>query len=400
MQNVNNKNKTIFNIITRTIFSLLILTATVIGIYDYLIPNSIVVFNDESVAISINIPFVTVSDEEVGNEHDVKIFGTIPLKSINVSTIERIKLYPGGMPFGVKFHTDGVLIVGITDVDTANGIVNPAYDSGLRVKDIITKVNGVNVTTVEEVTKYIETSEGNELQFTVLRNNEELDITVTPVYSDIDSTYKAGIWIRDSTAGIGTITFINPANNTFAGLGHGICDVDTGELMPMLKGHILNVSISGVNKGKPGYPGELKGYFNSDKIGALIGNTHAGVYGTLVQVPTSPVSEPMPIGLRKDAHEGEAYIYCTTDTNPPQRYSVEIIKINQNTDDLKNFIIKITDPALLEATGGIVQGMSGSPIIQDDKLIGAVTHVLINDPTKGYGIFVETMLMNMPEVLN
>lgn len=399
MQNVNKNNKTIFNIITITIFSILILTAVTVGIYDYLIPDSIVVFNDESVSATIDVPFVTVTQEH-NTEHDVKIFGTIPLKSINVSTIERIKLYPGGMPFGVKFYTDGVLIVGITEIDTNNGIINLAYDSGLRVKDIIIKVNGTNVSTVEEVTKYIETSEGNELEFTVRRNNEEINIRLQPIYSEIDSGYKAGIWIRDSTAGIGTITFINPANNTFAGLGHAICDIDTGEIMPMLKGQVFDVSISGINKGRPGYPGELKGYFNSEKVGALIGNTDAGVYGTLLKIPPVPVNEPLPIALKKDVREGEAYIYCTTDSNKIEKYTVQIIKINQNTADLKNFIIKITDPALIEATGGIVQGMSGSPVIQDGKLVGAVTHVLINDPTKGYGIFIETMLSKMPEILN
>lgn len=393
MQNV--KNKTIFYIITISIFSLLVLAAVTIGIYDYLIPDSIVVFNDESVAATIDIPFVTVNNDD----HDVKIFGTIPLKNINISTIERIKLYPGGMPFGVKFQTDGILIVGITDVETKNGTYNPAYESGLRVKDIVVKVNDNNVSTVQEVTNAIESSDGNEMKFTVMRNNELYDFTVTPIYSELDSAYKMGIWIRDSTAGIGTVTFINPQNSTFAGLGHGICDVDTGELMPMLKAQIYNVTINGVNEGRPGYPGELKGYFDSEKTGALIGNTIAGVYGSLVSMPTSPVNEAMPIGLRQDVHEGEAYIYCTVNDQPPVKYSVEIIKINPNTEDVKNFIIRITDPVLLEITGGIVQGMSGSPVIQDNKIIGAVTHVLINDPTKGYGILIEKMLQNMPEIL-
>ena len=387
MRNVKTNSKTIFNIITITIFSLLILTAAAAGVYDYLIPDSIVIFNDESVAAAINVPFVTAT------ENDVRIFGAIPLKNISVSTIDRIKLYPGGMPFGVKFQTDGVLVVGISDI---NG-VNPAYEAGLRIKDIITHVNDTAVTAVEEVTGYIESSEGNELKFTVIRGNETLEVIIKPVYSEIDSTYKSGIWIRDSTAGIGTVTFINPVNNTFAGLGHGICDIDTGELMPMLKAYVYNAEINGVNKGHPGSPGELKGYFNAEKIGALIGNTNAGVYGTLLTPPPSPADTPLPIALRKDIHEGNAYIYCVIDENPPRKYSVDIIKINQNSDDLKNFIVKITDPALLEVTGGIVQGMSGSPVIQDDRLIGAVTHVLINDPAKGYGIFIENMLMNMPE---
>ena len=390
MQNVNNKNKTIFNIVTITIFSLLLLTAVTIGIYDYIIPDTIVVFNDEAVNTAINIPFVTVT-RDTDTDHDVKIFGTIPLKSINVSTIDRIKLYPGGMPFGVKFHTNGVLIVGISDEIPNNG---------LRVKDIIVKVNDAEVTTVEEVTGYIESSNGNDLKFTIIRNNESTDVIIKPVYSESDATYKTGIWIRDSTAGIGTVTFINPANGTFAGLGHGICDIDTGDLMPMLKAQIYNVTINGVNKGRAGYPGELKGYFSSEKIGALIGNTDAGVYGTLVNTPAPPISEPISIGLRKDIREGEAYIYCMIDENPPQKFTVDIIKINQNSNDLKNFIVKITDPVLLGATGGIVQGMSGSPVIQDGKLVGAITHVLINDPTKGYGIFIETMLMNMPEILS
>jgi stage IV sporulation protein B len=208
------------------------------------------------------------------------------------------------------------------------------------------------------------------------------------------------MWIRDSTAGIGTVTFINPDNNMFAGLGHGICDVDTAELMPMLKGQIIDVTISAVNKGKPGYPGELQGYFNPEKIGSLIGNTDTGVYGIYSKIPDNIPTEPLPIGLRQEVEEGRAYIYCTTDSNEVEKYEIEIIKINQNSSDLKNFIIKITDPKLLEATGGIVQGMSGSPVVQNDKIIGAVTHVLINDPTKGYGIFIESMLKNMVDILN
>jgi len=219
------------------------------------------------------------------------------------------------------------------------------------------------------------------------------------VLSLADKKYKTGIWVRDSTAGIGTMTYYDPRNNTFAGLGHGICDVDTGMLMPLLRGSIVNVSVSDIIKGRKGTPGELKGNFESLKRGTLTGNTTVGVYGVLDSAPAAAFTEPLEIASKEDIHEGSATIYCELDDNGIRGYDVEITKIDKSSDNTKNFVVEITDDALLEKTGGIVQGMSGSPVVQDDRLVGAITHVLVNDPAKGYGIFIENMLSDMPELM-
>jgi stage IV sporulation protein B len=199
------------------------------------------------------------------------------------------------------------------------------------------------------------------------------------------------MWVRDSGAGIGTVTFIDPTTGAFGGLGHGICDADTGELMPMQRGIVTDVTITGVLPGAPGSPGELRGKFLPIKRGALIRNTECGVYGVFSSLPYAPEG-PLPIACKDELHTGEAYIWCTLDENGPSQYRVELSAINKNADGAKCFTVKVIDPALIAKTGGIVQGMSGSPIIQNEKIIGAVTHVLVNDPTTGYGIFIENML--------
>ncbi len=303
--------------------------------------------------------------------------------------------YLGGMPFGVKLHTKGVFIVGVCEVENEAGRQNPAYDAGLRQKDVILSVNQNTVNTVNEVTHAITESNGTPIQFTVQRGEETKSFSVTPV-RDRDGQYRCGLWIRDHTAGIGTVTFILPSTKAFAGLGHGICDGDTGELLPLLRGIISDVSITGIQKGSAGHPGELKGYFQGQKTGSLLGNTKEGVFGVFSDIDTT---RPLvPIASSDQVKEGDATLYCTLQDGVIQGYSVRISKIKTGSTT-KNFVVEVTDPALLEATGGIVQGMSGSPILQDGKLIGAVTHVLINDPQKGYGIFIENMLAQMPSLL-
>ena len=308
-----------------------------------------------------------------------------------------LTLYPGGMPFGVKFYTEGVTVVGFCDVDTKNGKVNPAQKAGLKQKDMILKVNGESLSGASQLTELIESSGGNQLTLLCRRGKNEFEVKLTPAFCPAESRYKTGIWVRDSGAGIGTVTFIIPDSGAFAGLGHGICDADTGELVPMKRGSVSDVTISSVVKGEAGAPGELKGYFNAGKVGALLGNSSCGVWGMFTEVPESSC-EPMPIGLRGDVEEGDAYILCTLDSNKIEQYDVRISNINRDAKGSKCFTVTVTDPDLLAVSGGIVQGMSGSPIIQDGKIIGAVTHVLINDPTTGYGIFLENMLtaVNLP----
>ena len=315
--------------------------------------------------------------------------------ALQTAKLNSIELYPGGMPFGVKFFTSGVLIVGFCDIDNGSGTQNPARSAGLQVKDVITEINGQELTCAAQLTTTIENSGGKAISLTYTREGEEHTVDVTPIFSHADGRYKTGIWVRDSGAGIGTVTFISPEDQSFAGLGHGICDNDTGEVIPMQRGIVTEVTISGITKGVPGDPGEIKGYFNSGKCGTLLKNTDLGVYGIFAQLPAECPEGPLPAASRDQVKEGDAYIWCTLDTNEIGKYSVGISNVNYGSDSNKCFTVTITDPALLEKTGGIIQGMSGSPIIQDGRIIGAVTHVLINDPTTGYGIFIENMLGQM-----
>jgi stage IV sporulation protein B len=398
---------------THVLLTFLLLFAALAGICDYAVPEIISVYSDDTTCNDISLPFVSLvyNDQSVAvsasvngdsiqtHEAEALIFGIIPLKSVEVNVFNRISLYPGGMTFGVRLYTDGVMLVGMSDVATENGNVNPAYQAGLRIKDIITKINGINLTTVDKVMELIEKSKGEPIAVTVKRAGDEITFTLTPVYSAADNNYKAGIWIRDSAAGIGTVTYINPQDKTFAGLGHGITDIDTGELMPLLHGTISGVTISGITKGRAGSPGEILGYFTNKNEGALLGNTRAGVYGVMKKLPEKIHGDPLPIALKNEIKEGAAVIYSTDGKDDIEMYDVMITGINKNDSEYKNFIIEVTDPDLLELTGGIIQGMSGSPVIQNGHIIGAVTHVMINDPRKGYGIFIENMLRNMPKTV-
>lgn len=298
----------------------------------------------------------------------------------------------GGMPFGVKFSTDGVLIVGFCDVESGGKHCNPAKDAGLRARDIIKKIDGKALSDAQQLTDIIEKSDGKGVNITYLRNGEERTATLTPVFCESEGRYKTGIWVRDSGAGIGTVTFIIPETKHFGGLGHGICDSDTGELIGMKSGSVLDVTVSGLVRGQVGTPGEIKGYFKPGKIGTLLSNTSCGVYGVFDSIPATASGKTIKIGYRNEIKPGKATIRCTLDSGEMDEYEIEISDINIASNSSKCFAVKVTDKRLIDISGGIIQGMSGSPIIQNGKLVGAVTHVLINDPTTGYGIFIENML--------
>ena len=307
----------------------------------------------------------------------------------NLSTI---RLYPGGMPFGVKFMTEGILVVGFCELQDTGASQNPAIAAGLRQGDTILRASGKLLTSAADLNEQIEKANGAAVSLRYCRDGKEYETSLTPVYSPVEGRYKSGIYVRDSGAGIGTVTFIVPETLAFGGLGHGICDADTGELIPIQRGSVVGVKINGVVKGLAGSPGEVKGYFSSGKIGSLLENSECGVFGVFGKLPSAMQHEPLPIGTRHDLQEGTAHIYCTLDENTAQQYEIEICDIHRDAMSNKCFTIKVTDPRLIDKTGGIIQGMSGSPIIQNGKLVGAVTHVLINDPTTGYGIFLENML--------
>lgn len=308
------------------------------------------------------------------------------------------ELIPGGIPFGVKFTTEGVLIVGFCDIEEEGTSRNPAREAGLRVRDILTHINEEAIASAADLTEKINASGGAPLTVRYTRGGKSEQATLTPLCDPTGQGYKTGLYVRDSGAGIGTVTFFVPGSGAFAGLGHGICDTDTGELMPMRRGNVTDVTISGVHRGVAGTPGELRGYFGTGKCGTLLGNTACGVYGLYTSLPDDIAADTCPVGTRRDVHEGEATVLCTLSSNQRKNYKVVISGIDRDAKGSKCFTVKVTDPALLDETGGIVQGMSGSPILQDGKLVGAVTHVLINNPAVGYGIFVENMLAEMGDL--
>ena len=304
---------------------------------------------------------------------------------------KEMKLIPGGIPFGVKFNTEGVIVIGFTDIDELSKSQNPAYIAGLRPKDIIVAVDGKRISDSTELIKMIEESGGRAVSLIYKRGGSEKSISITPVLSKSENKYKTGIWVRDSGAGIGTVTYICPETKEFGGLGHGICDGETGELIPMSRGLVTDVKISQIKKGIAGTPGEIKGHFGIEKRGSLIKNTECGVFGIFTSIPDG-VGEAIPVAKRDEVRSGDAEVICTLDDGVRASYKIEIATVNRDSKNSKSFVIKINDEALIEKTGGIVQGMSGSPIIQNGKLVGAVTHVMINDPCVGYGIFIENML--------
>lgn len=308
----------------------------------------------------------------------------------NQVSINDLELYPGGMPFGVKIVSKGLTVVRFSETTGKNA--SSAYESGIREGDIIIKVNGKSINTIEDFVKQVDKNGNKCMSITVIRDKKEMLFSVTPKYSQDDGKYKTGIWVKDSTSGIGTITFIDPKTNTFAGLGHAICDSTSGKIVPMSKGIVMDVNINGVVKGQIGSAGELKGSFKGKKIGSLYKNSSQGVFGVLADGTITPPEDCMRVCPKEEIKEGEAYIWCTLDEHGPQKYKINISSIDSSNSNTKNFRIRVTDEDLLEKTGGIIQGMSGSPIIQNGRIVGAVTHVLINDPTSGYGIFIENML--------
>ncbi len=326
-----------------------------------------------------------------GYKTKVSLFGVIPVKTVNVTKTKTTEVAVLGTPFGLKVYTEGVLVVGFSDVETKNGTENPAKNCGIKVGDVILSVNGKNVTSNTGMQNEISKIKGQACELVVKREGKEFTVKLTPVLSKSDKTYKIGLWIRDSSAGIGTLTFFSPELNVVAGLGHGICDTDTGELVPFESGEFVNAEIVGIKKASGKTSGELQGVFASGEIAELKENDITGVYGSTENISTAVST--LKIALKQEVKVGKAQIMTTLDDEGVKVYECKIEKVYHNdSSKIKNMVIKITDNELLQKTGGIVQGMSGSPIIQNGKLIGAVTHVFVNDCTSGYGIFAENML--------
>lgn len=327
----------------------------------------------------------------------LSLFGAIPIKNVQVLEEEAPTLIAGGEPFGIKLLMDGVMVTELGEVTASDGDkVCPAAEAGIEVGDVIRLADMQQVSSNQQIQDIIAGSNGRKIKLSVNRGGSEFIAYLTPEYSQVTKSWMGGMWVRDSIAGIGTISFINKATGEFAGLGHPICDSDTGEIVPLQSGEAVPVEITDAKKGEKGIPGELHGCFTTEgSLGILDRNNSSGVFGTLCDEAIEQLcssSDEFKMGYRQDIVSGPAEIITTIDGEEPKRYSIEIESVNYKDNETgKNMVIKITDKELLEKTGGIVQGMSGSPVIQNGKLIGAVTHVFVADPTKGYAIFAENM---------
>ena len=297
----------------------------------------------------------------------------------------------GGQPFGVKFYNDGVMVIELEEFFNGSHYVCPAKEGGLQVDDVIKKVNGIEIKTNEDLQETATGCGGKGMSFIIERDGKELCKTVKPQANTV-GTYLLGAWVRDSCAGIGTVTYYNPDDNYFAALGHGICDRDTGAMMPLGEAEIVGASISSVEKSSTGKAGSLNGYFTDKTLGTVTNNTINGIYGTIID--NSYLSgDRFEIAEFDEIQTGDAQIITTISGDRPESYDLKITSIrNDDPRNNENFVIKVTDKRLLDECGGIVQGMSGSPIVQNGKLIGAVTHVFLNNPEEGYGVAAQFMV--------
>lgn len=325
---------------------------------------------------------------------ECRLLGLIPIKEVAVSPVEETSVIPCGMPIGIYMQTDGILVVG---TGVVNGMDGLDYEPALNIMqsgDYIVGVNGISVSTKEELVEAVNASKGKEVVFQMFRDGNVTSVKISPVQTG-DGEYKVGLWVRDDTQGIGTLTYV-AEDGSFGALGHGISDVDTNTILSIREGTLYNADILSITKGERGAPGELCGvihYQDGEELGTIQSNTETGIFGTLTEFPEGyEKGEAIPVGFKQEIEEGPAQIMCSLN-GTVNIYDIEIEKVSMGSGDVnKSMVIHVTDQELLELTGGIVQGMSGSPIIQNGKFIGAVTHVFIQDATRGYGIFAETML--------
>lgn len=381
-----------FTIMVFSIFSIIIAG-------QYVLPDSITAGNYSGINLMGLFTLDYESEEQVDfqssqrvsdAENEIKLLGVIPVKNVDVTFEKQHSVYVSGESFGIKLYTDGVIVVGTKDVEGDNGYCNPAKDAGIEKGDIIVSVNDIKTNDSSTLEGILNDNNGKTYKIRVKRNGNYKTFNLKPVYSKKEGCYKVGLWVRDSTAGIGTITFYNPKNNTIAALGHPITDVDTNEIMPILNGEAVKANVTKIYKSTNGETGSICCDFTNDVIATLTKNSTSGIYG--IYHNEIDVSRYYEVANVQEIEKGSAQILCTLDNNSPKFYDVEIVKISYRDSQEKNMVIKVTDDDLLEKTGGIVQGMSGSPVIQNGRLVGALTHVIVDNPTKGYAIFAQTML--------
>jgi len=327
----------------------------------------------------------------------ISLFGLLPLREVDIEISDDLRLYPGGQAVGVALHTKGVLVVGTSDL---TGAGSPARLAGIKPGDVIMAADGRPIESTDELTSMVAAYGATPLPLTVLRGDSTLSLTLQARRDGQSGEYRIGAWVRDSTAGVGTLSFYGEVQEgqgvRYGALGHAITDADTQQILTVGAGEVMLADVVDVRKGQSGYPGELKGSFLREArvLGGIARNNVYGIYGQLSSPPSHPLyPEGLPIGRRDAVHEGAATILCTVGAEGLKEYDVEITEVTrQSSPAQRSMVLRVVDEELLNKTGGIVQGMSGSPIIQDGRLIGAVTHVFVNNPTMGYGLYIEWML--------
>ncbi|MBR0351466.1 MAG: SpoIVB peptidase [Clostridia bacterium] len=389
-------------------------------IYSYVlaieqIPDKLIIFEGENIKVKNFMGFEIKQNEETiqtsanntnklepgRNTMQVSLFNNIFVKNMEVDVLPRTKVIPVGTIAGVKLYTSGILVVGMSEIE---GIDNkkhkPYLNSGIEEGDTIIEVDNNKISSTEELISAVNMSKGKDLSIKYLHDNETATCSITPVQTS-SNQYKLGLWVRDSAAGVGTVTFYEPNTKSFGALGHGITDIDTEELLNIESGEFITTRILNIAKGKVGNPGKIQGTIDGQKnIGSISKNTKYGIYGIVDDLSAINIdySKEMDLALREEIREGKAKILCSLDGGKAKEYEIEIEKIYpENNYDNKSMKIKVTDEELINKTGGIIQGMSGSPIIQNGKFIGAVTHVLVNNPIEGYAVFGDIMLKQMRE---
>ena len=401
----------------KTIIKRLLLVFFLLIIYSYTLvitnlPDELVVFEGEAIfmktLLGLNIKLNDETIETSSNSSqsltkqagkstlEVSLFDSINIKNVNVDVLPKTTVIPVGNIAGVKLYTNGVLVVGMSEIEGYdNKKYKPYENKGIKEGDTIVKIDEKLINSTEDLIETVNNSQGRDIKVQYIHQEETKECSISPVKTS-NSQYKLGLWVRDSAAGVGTVSFYEPTSKTFGALGHGITDIDTNELINIASGEFVTTRILNITKGESGNPGKIQGTVeNQTNIGKIYKNSKFGIYGKVDNISSLNIdtSKEMKVALREEIKTGKATILCSLDNQQPQEYEIEIEKINkENNYDNKSMQIKITDPKLLEKTGGIIQGMSGSPVIQNGKFVGAVTHVLVNDPTKGYAVFGDIML--------
>lgn len=353
--------------------------------------------NEQSKTLETSAPTGTKTLNETGKQQvSVQLFDSFEVKKVDVDVLPKTTVIPVGNVAGLKLYTEGVLVVGMSEIEGQDSKrYKPYENTGIQEGDTIVSINDTRVTTTEELTTTVNKSKGNNLQITFVHDNQTKECSIKPVQTN-KKEYKIGLWVRDSAAGVGTVTFYDPQTKTFAALGHGITDIDTNELIQISSGQFVTSNILNITKGETGNPGKIQGSLdNVSNIGEIYKNTKFGVYGKVDNIASLNIdaSKEMEVALREEITKGKAKILCSLDNNAVKEYEIEIEEIyKENNYDNKSMKIKVTDPELIEKTGGIIQGMSGAPIIQNGKFIGAITNVLVNNPQQGYAVFGDIMI--------